>query len=194
MFYRIAFNIVKFVIYLLNGKPKYDNLDKLPEGNYILVAPHKTWWDPLYLAIAGLPKQYSFMAKKEIFKNKFVNYILDKVHVFPVDRENPGPSAVKIPINYLKKTDLSLIMFPSGTRYSEDLKGGVALIAKMAKVPIVPAIYEGPMKMTDLLKRHKATIKIGDPIDISDIKKINKDGIAEVEHRINQQFSQLKQQ
>lgn len=194
MFYRIAFNIVKFVIYLLNGKPKYDNLDKLPEGNYILVAPHKTWWDPLYLAIAGLPKQYSFMAKKEIFKNKFVNYILDKVHVFPVDRENPGPSAVKIPINYLKKTDLSLIMFPSGTRYSEDLKGGVALIAKMAKVPIVPAIYEGPMKMTDLLKRHKATIKIGDPIDISDIKKINKDGIAEIENRINQQFSQLKEQ
>ena len=56
------------------------------------------------------------------------------------------PIAVKIlvllPSNilsmFLKKSDRSLIMFPSGSRHSNDVKGGVALIAKMAKVRIMP--------------------------------------------------------
>ena len=191
MFYKIVFNFIKCLVYLLNGKPKFEYTERFPKGNYILAAPHKTWWDPLFLALAGMPKQYEFMAKKEIFKNKFFAWILTKVNVFPVDRENPGPSAVKKPINDLKKTDLSLIMFPSGTRYSDDLKGGIVLIAKMAKVPIVPAVYQGPTKFSDLLKRQKVTIKIGHPIHIDNITKVSPENIQMVEQKINQQFNDL---
>ena len=192
MFYTFAFNLIKCLIYVLNGKPIIKNKEDLPTGNYIMAAPHKTWWDPLYLAVAGLPKKYAFMAKKEIFKNKLFSWILKKVNVFPVDRENPGPSTIKIPVNYLKKTDLSLIMFPSGTRYSDELKGGIALISKMAKVPIVPVVYEGPVKFTNLLKRQRVTIKIGKPIDIQDLRKMTPENISEVERRINSEFKRLK--
>lgn len=192
MFYKIAFAIVKGLMYLLNGKPKIENKEKLPQGNYIMAGPHKTWWDPLYFAIAGEPKEYAFMAKKELFKNSFFAWVLDHVNVFGVDRENPGPSAIKIPVRYLTKTDLSLIMFPSGTRHSEQLKGGIALIAKMAKVPIVPAVYEGPVTFKDLLKRKKVIIRFGDPIDVSDLKKMSPENVKIVEQRMNDAFNVLK--
>lgn len=192
MFYKIAFAIVKGLMYLLNGKPKIENKEKLPQGNYIMAGPHKTWWDPLYFAIAGEPKEYAFMAKKELFKNSFFAWVLDHVNVFGVDRENPGPSAIKIPVRYLTKTDLSLIMFPSGTRHSEQLKGGIALIAKMAKVPIVPAVYEGPVTFKDLLKRKKVVIRFGDPIDVSDLKKMSPENVKIVEKRMNDAFNALK--
>lgn len=192
MFYKIAFAIVKGLMYLLNGKPKIENKEKLPQGNYIMAGPHKTWWDPLYFAIAGEPKEYAFMAKKELFKNSFFAWVLDHVNVFGVDRENPGPSAIKIPVRYLTKTDLSLIMFPSGTRHSEQLKGGIALIAKMAKVPIVPAVYEGPVTFKDLLKRKKVVIRFGNPIDVSDLKKMSPENVKIVEQRMNDAFNVLK--
>lgn len=140
MFYRMMRGIVRFILFVLNGNADYQNKAVLPKDeNYILVAPHRTWWDPLYLAVAASPKEFSFMAKEELFKNPILRFILTHAHAFPVKRDNPGPSVIKTPVKSLKSTNLSLIMFPSGTRHSEDLKGGMAVIAKMAKVSIVPS-------------------------------------------------------
>lgn len=191
MFYRAAFAFIKGLIYVINGKINVENKDKLPEGNYILAGPHRTFWDPLVFAIAAKPKEFTFMAKKELFKNRLFAWVLDKVNVFPVDRENPGPSAIKLPVKRLKNTDLSLIMFPSGTRHSDDMKGGIALIAKMAKVPIVPVVYEGPMTLKEVFLRHKMTVRFGDPIDTSDVKKLDEAGIKEVESRMTEAFKEL---
>jgi 1-acyl-sn-glycerol-3-phosphate acyltransferase len=91
----------------------------------------------------------------------------------------------------LKDTDLSLIMFPSGTRHSTALKGGMAVIAKMSKVRVVPSVYQGPLTLKDLFKRKRVTVRFGEPIDLSDIKKMNDEGLAEVERRIQDAFDQL---
>lgn len=192
MFYRMMRGIVRFILFVLNGNADYQNKAVLPKDeNYILVAPHRTWWDPLYLAVAASPKEFSFMAKEELFKNPVLRFILTHAHAFPVKRDNPGPSVIKTPVKSLKSTNLSLIIFPSGTRHSEDLKGGMAVIAKMAKVSIVPSVYQGPLTFKDLLKRKRVTVRFGEPIDISDIKKMDKDGLAEVERRIQSAFKQL---
>lgn len=192
MFYRFFRNFCRGVLFLVNGSAKYLDKENLPQGeNYILVAPHRTFWDPIYLAIGASPKEFSFMAKEELFKNPILRFILVHCHAFPVNRANPGPSAIKTPVRYLKNTNLSLIMFPSGTRHSEDLKGGVALISKMAKVKIVPSIYQGPVSLGGMFKRQKIKIRYGKPIDITDIPKLDKEGIKEVERRMNAAFLQL---
>lgn len=184
--------VVRVVLLIINGNAHYEKKDRIPQNeNFILVAPHRTWWEPLYLAVGGSPKKFSFMAKKELFKNPFLSFILKHANAFPVDREKPGPSAIKTPVKSLKNTDLSLVMFPSGTRHSSELKGGVALIAKMAKVPIVPAVYQGPLKLKDLFKRRRVTVRFGEPIDVSDIAKMDKEGIAEVERRMQASFDTL---
>lgn len=195
MFYTVMRGIVKTILLIINGNAHYEKKDRIPPNqNYILIAPHRTWWEPLYLAVGGSPKKFSFMAKKELFKNPILRFILTHANAFPVDREHPGPSAIKTPVKLLKNTSLSLIMFPSGTRHSSELKGGVALIAKMAKVPIVPAVYQGPLTLKDLFKRRRITVRFGEPIDISDIAKIDKEGIAEVERRMQHAFDGLDQE
>ena len=195
MFFTFMRGIVRVVLFILNGRMRLVGKDRLPQNeNYILVAPHRTWWEPLHMAVGGSPKKFSFMAKKELFKNPFLSFILRHANAFPVDRDKPGPSAIKTPVKLLKDSQLSLMMFPSGSRHSSELKGGVALIAKMARVRIVPAVYQGPLTFKDLLKRKKVTVAFGEPIDVSDIKKMDKEGIALVEQRMNQAFEQLDQE
>lgn len=40
------------------------------------------------------------------------------------------------------------------------------MIARMAKVPIVPAVYHGPFSFKNLLKRQKTIVRFGEPIYI----------------------------
>ncbi|HIY58973.1 MAG TPA: 1-acyl-sn-glycerol-3-phosphate acyltransferase [Candidatus Tetragenococcus pullicola] len=192
MFFTFMRGLVRVILFIINGHSDYQNRQVLPKDkNYILVAPHRTWWDPLYLAVAARPKKFSFMAKEELFKNPILRFILVHCNAFPVKRDNPGPSAIKTPVKLLKKSDLSLIMFPSGTRHSTELKGGLAVIARLAKVPVVPSVYQGPLTLKDLFKRKKVTVRFGEPIDLSDIKKTDELGIKEVERRIQTAFDQL---
>lgn len=159
--------------------------------NYILVAPHRTWWDPVYMAFAARPKQFIFMAKKELFTNRMISWWIRMCGAFPIDRDNPGQEAIRYPVNMLKKSQRSLLMFPSGSRHSSDVKGGVAVIAKMAKVKIMPASYRGPMSLKGLLAGERVDMNFGNPIDVSDIKRMNDEGISEVARRIQAEFDRL---
>lgn len=192
MFFTFMRGVVRVVLFIVNGPFEIQNKEALPTNeNYILVAPHRTWWDPLYMAVAARPKKFAFMAKEELFKNAFLRFILKNANAFSVNRAKPGPSAIKTPIKILKETDLSLIMFPSGTRHSTALKGGMAMIAKMAKVRVVPVVYQGPVTLKDLFKRKKVVVRFGEPIDVSDIKKLNAEGLQLVEERVQGAFDNL---
>lgn len=192
MFFSFMRGFCRVLFFVINGNLEIQNKEKLPQDeNYILVAPHRTWWDPLYLAVAARPKKFAFMAKEELFKNPIIRFILVHANAFPVNRQKPGPSAIKTPVKLLKNTDLSLIMFPSGSRYSSDLKGGMTVIARMAKVRIVPCVYQGPLTLGGLFLRKKVIIRFGDPIDISDVKKSDNAGIAMVDERLMKAFNQL---
>ncbi|AXQ78265.1 1-acyl-sn-glycerol-3-phosphate acyltransferase [Streptococcus chenjunshii] len=193
MFYAYLRGLVAFLLWLVNGNAVYRHRERIlsQSENYILVAPHRTWWDPVYLAFATKPKQFIFMAKKELFTNRIFGWWIRMCGAFPIDRENPGQEAIKYPVKVLKNSDRSLIMFPSGSRHSTDVKGGVAVIAKMAKVKIQPAVYGGPRSFKGLLKGEPIDINFGQAIDISDIKRMNDDGINEVADRVQRSFSQL---
>ena len=106
MLYSFLIAIVQPFLNLINGKAKIYNKENIPDGNYIIVAPHRTWMDPVLIALAIYPKKFSFMAKKELFKNPIAAYFLKKLNAFPVDRKHPGPSAIKKPVQILQKTDL----------------------------------------------------------------------------------------
>ncbi|SDQ07436.1 1-acyl-sn-glycerol-3-phosphate acyltransferase [Carnobacterium viridans] len=192
MFYRILRGTLRFLLAILNGNAHYENRDKLPtDTSYILVAPHRTWIDPVYLALAASPKPFTFMAKKELFKNPILSWVIRHANAFPVDRANPGPSAIKTPVKILKKGNLSLMIFPTGTRHSNEIKGGAATIAKLSGVPIIPAVYQGPMTLSGLLKRKKVTVRFGDPITIDRTVKLSKENLKAIDEQIQQAFDQL---
>ena len=193
MFYTYLRGLVVFLLWVFNGNAHYHNEDKIlsKDENYILVAPHRTFWDPVYMAFAARPKQFIFMAKKELFKNRIFGWWIKMCGAFPIDRDNPGQQAIKYPVNMLKKSNRSLVMFPSGSRHSTDVKGGVAVIAKMTKVRIMPAAYKGPMKFSGLISGERIDMNFGNPIDVSDIRRMNDEGIAEVARRIQAEFDRL---
>ena len=167
--YSFLLTIISGLRWLINGKTKVTGRNNLPKGNYVLIAPHRTFWDPVWHALAAKPKKFIFMAKKELNVPIF-GWILKKIGAFYVDRENPGPSAIKIPVTELRDGQRSLVIYPTGSRHSQQLQSGAITIAKLAKVPMVPVVYQGPVKFLQLFKRNNTTVAIGKVIDVPEGK------------------------
>src|SRR5699024_2590670 len=137
MIYYIA-GYLSQVFLSLFGFLKIYQKENLPEKQgYVIACTHSGWVDILWLGIALLPTKINYMAKKELFESKGLKWLMEHLHAFPVDRENPGPSSIKIPMKLLKEGK-NVGIFPSGTRTSEDvpLKRGAVTIATYAKSPI----------------------------------------------------------
>lgn len=187
MFFRTIVNIVNVIIILLNGRVNVHGEEHLPsDDTYILIAPHRSWMDPIFIAIASRPRQFVTMAKKELFSIPVLGWFITKMGAFPVDRQKPGPSAIKIPVKAMKETDKSLLMFPSGTRHSNELKGGAITIGKLSKKPIVTALYVGPYSFKDLLKRKQTHVIFGEPFTIE--RKI--EGVEDINQYYNDKIQQ----
>lgn len=166
-----------FLIRIFNGKTQVIGKENLPnDEKFLLIAPHRTYLDPVFIAISAFPYTFAFMAKKELFELPVFGRIIRKINAFPVDRENPGVSAVKTPINYLRNDELNVLIFPTGTRHSSEIKGGAVTIAKLAKRKIVPAVYTGPLTLKDLFLRKKALVRFGEPFEVK--RKI--DGVDDI--------------
>ncbi|MBD8003906.1 lysophospholipid acyltransferase family protein [Bacillus norwichensis] len=164
----------KFVLILATiilrtlGKVEVRNKHVLPsEGGFILTCSHKGWLDVVILGICT-PRPIHFMAKQELFTNRLASFFLSKINAFPVNRENPSPSSIKTPIKLLKSGEVVGI-FPGGTRTAEEvsLKRGAVTIANLAKVPIIPAAYEGPANIKEFWKERKAAIIFGEPFYVN---------------------------
>ncbi|MFX3625643.1 MAG: lysophospholipid acyltransferase family protein [Ectobacillus sp.] len=164
--YKIVIVIIRALVLVLGGKLEVRGKEKVPRTpRYVVVCTHRSWVDVVYLAVALYPVPIHYMAKKELFQKGWVKWLLERLHAFPVDRERPGPSVLKVPMRLLKGENVVGI-FPSGTRTEEDvpLKRGAVTIAVKANVPVVPAVYIGPSSLKGMLKREKAQVIFGEPI------------------------------
>lgn len=192
MFYTFAAFVVHIILSIF-GRATIYHKERLPEsGGYVIACTHTGWVDILWLGLAIMPTKIHYMAKKELFRNRFVRWLMQHLNAFPVDRENPGPSSIKIPRRLLKDGKVVGI-FPSGTRTNEEvpLKRGAVTIASHAKAPIVPAAYVGPNNFKDLFKRKKPYIIFGDPIELSgDLPK--KEALEVMMNELNQELNTLK--
>lgn len=189
MIYTITIYVVRFIILLLNGRIHVKGKEHLPsQSGYVLVAPHRSWLDPVLLAIAIYPKPITVMAKQELFSNPLFSWFIRTLGAFPVDREHPGPSVIKHPVKQLKEEQRALIIFPTGTRYATEMKGGASTIARLSKTPIVPAVYQGPFTFKDVLKRQPMTVAIGKPVSL---EGLSKEEIARIDDQFQTYFDHL---
>ena len=152
------------------GKPEIINLpDVLRPGGSgaIITCNHIGWADSLWLAYAVHPRQLRHMSKHELFDQPVTKWVLEQVGSIPIDRANPLPSSIKTAVEVLQNGEIILI-FPSGTRNerSTAFKRGAATIALHARVPLVPAFFQGPkqMEIAHLLNRPHIGVAFGAPI------------------------------
>lgn len=119
----------------------------IPEGPVIFMSNHQSNFDILALYQA-IPKQFSWIAKEELFSYPIFGQSMRRAGYIPLDRSD-GRKSLKSMIAAAEKIrqGSSVVIFPEGTR-SEDgrlipFKKGGFLLAERAGVPIVPVAISG---------------------------------------------------
>lgn len=171
MFYRFARFLLKIVFKIRYKLVAHGNTN-LPETPLVICANHINLWDPILLAII-FDRPIRFMAKKELFDNKFLGFLLNKFGAFPVDRDNVNIKTIKDAIKLVKNNEV-LGIFPEGTRVKtvseENMKTGVAMIASRAGADVIPVFINSNYKF-----RSKVEVFVRDKIAISSFDDISKD-------------------
>lgn len=147
-------------------------------GGAILAINHIGYLDFALAGTAVLPaKRYvRFMAKKEIFDNKFAGPLMRGMHHINVDRSSGSASFVAA-LRALKSGEI-IGIFPEATISKsfeiKELKTGVVRLAMGAGVPIIPTIVWGSQRIwtkgvpKDLRRKHvPISICMGTPIQLS---------------------------
>lgn len=90
------------------------------------------------------------MAKSELFEMPVLGKVLKMNHAFPVKRGEPDRNALKQAADYLKQGAV-VCVFPEGqlseTGKLQELKPGIALIVRMAQVPVVCLGLQGTQRI-----------------------------------------------
>ena len=143
------------------------------QGPFIVASNHLSHLDPPLIGAAFRRRELMFMARKTLFKPGFWNFLLSRINVIPVDKENASDtSAIRKALNVLKN-GLGLVIFPEGTRSLDGRFGqaqpGLGFLACKSQVPVVPVRITGTF---EILKKNSvipdlhqtARIAIGQPI------------------------------
>jgi 1-acyl-sn-glycerol-3-phosphate acyltransferase len=135
----------------------------------VVVCNHIGWADPLWMGYSAMPHTLHQMAKKELFKNPVIGWLVRSGGGFPIDRGRPSAATIKQVISLVEQGKLVLV-FPNGTRTRDQVeaKRGAATIALHARAQIIPAHYEGPeqIRFIHLLRRPAIRVTFGAPIVI----------------------------
>lgn len=193
--YKFIARVVYGILGVNGSKAKVYGKENIPkEGGFVVACTHNGYIDILNLGISMLPKEVHFMAKKQLFDVKGLGWLITRLNAFPVDRDNPGPSVIKIPRQLIKEGKVVGI-FPSGTRSSEnsELKAGAVTIAQLAKTEILPAAYIGPKNAKGVFKRQKGYLIYGKPFTVGAGKEGREQSIQFLEYELNRLTAHLKE-
>ncbi len=146
MLYKSLRWIVNIVIKLLFDI-RVEGIEQVPfEGPLVICANHISWLDPIVVACI-VPRPIHFMAKNELFENKFMAWLLTKLHAFPVKRKKADVGAIRRGLTVLNNGEV-IGIFPEGTRQKTPDKlgeahGGAALLAIKTEACVLPIAIRG---------------------------------------------------
>ena len=137
--YRFA-KVVIPVIYAIFSPLVIRRAGPLPEGRRVLCSNHFSLNDPLYLGVAQARQVY-YMAKAELFRNRFLRWLLRGLGAFPVERGTGDRNALGTAEQILQE-EKTLGIFIEGTRSKTGEllrpKTGAVMLAYQNHAPIVP--------------------------------------------------------
>lgn len=162
------------------------------KGKCIVTANHRSNADPMLVYLKANRKMH-FLAKKELFKNKFGGWFLRKLGCISIDRQNIDINATKQVLTTLKKNK-TIAIFPQGTRTADEenfeIKNGVCMFAIKSKTPIVPMYIQKKPRIFVFNR-----IYIGEPFELSQFydQKLTKEILDEAGEIVINKFNELKE-
>ncbi len=167
--------VIKFIVrgalyiwFKLVYRLEINGLENVPkEGPVIFCGNHRSYIDPP-LIVATAKRDMKFLAKEELYKNKFLAFLGWAFEAIPVKRDEKDISAIKTSLKDLKEGKC-IALFPEGTRNGlekgEKVKDGVAFFAVRSGAKVVPCGIKGGTK-----ELKKLTISYGKALDYSKYK------------------------
>jgi cytidylate kinase len=114
----------------------------------IIACNHVSFMDPPMLG-CGSPQVIYALARKSLFKSRFISYILQKLNTYPLSGDSNDKAMMKQVVTLLLKGEKVLI-FPEGSRSDDGkvhpLKQGLCLLAEKGNARVFPAAVVGPEK------------------------------------------------
>jgi 1-acyl-sn-glycerol-3-phosphate acyltransferase len=152
-------------------RPKVSGKEHVPATGPVILAPvHRSFADFGFAAFCTKRKLF-FMAKDELWNNKWLGKLLLSVGAFPVHRESADREALQRAEEVLRRGSV-LVLFPEGTRREgkvvEDLMEGAPFLSARTGAPIVPIGIGGSdlamPKGSTVPKPHTIQVVIGPAI------------------------------
>jgi len=167
------------------------------KGAIVVVANHLSSADPVLLG-AKLGRRMIFMAKEELFGNRFSSYFVRQFGAFPVYRGGPDRGALHQANQILERSQV-LGMFPEGKRSAgggmNEAFLGSALIAYHNRVPILPVGITGSERIRGLgwiRHRPKIALNIGQPFNLPDSgRRLSRKQLIELTDIVMSHISEL---
>lgn len=166
------------------------NLKQLKGKNFIISCNHTSNLDPVMIDIT-FNKKHRILAKKELFKNKFISACMRSLGAVPVDRSQADPRAIKEIFSLIKKNK-PILIFPQGTRAKTinieqgSAKEGVALFSLRTNTPVVPMMFTRKIKAF-----RRTQLLIGEPIYPDVTRKKDKEYLDEYANLIISKMNDL---
>jgi 1-acyl-sn-glycerol-3-phosphate acyltransferase len=119
------------------------------KGGFIIASNHLSYLDPVAVGIS-CPRALNYMARHDLFTNRWFSWLLYGAHAFPVKRNSADLTALKEAIHRVRQGK-GLLVFPEGTRQDKGAspvqpQAGVGFLAEKLGVPVVPAFVKGTEK------------------------------------------------
>lgn len=166
-------------------------LENIPkEGPLIFCGNHRSYLDPP-LMVCTAKRDMKFLAKEELYNNKFLAFLGWVFEAIPVKRDEKDVAAIKASLKDLKQGKC-IALFPEGTRNGLEKNGkaqnGAAFMCLRTGTPVIPVGISGEFKPF-----RKITIHYGKPLDFSEYysKKPEKEVLDKVSQEIMDEIIRL---
>lgn len=169
MLYWFGYWVVRS-LYFLFYRIEVEGRENIPaSGGFVLASNHRSYADPPLLATRLRKQRCVFMAKEELFRNRFFGWLIRRLGAFPVTR-GAGDNGVIETAEQFVRSGRVLMIFPEGTRSKDGRVGrgktGVALIAAQTGAPVVPV---GISFTGTLHFRSRIIVRFGTPIQPAEL-------------------------
>lgn len=191
------YKFLKGLVYVLSHifyRVKIIGKENIPnEGPAILCGNHLHAFDSVLL-VARTKRKIHFIAKKELFRHRFMKWIEKPFGLIPIDnKEKSDIEAIKKSLKVLKSDEI-LGIFPEGTRNgmakNVEIKNGVSFFALKTGVQVIPIGIKGNFKLFS-----KITYNIGKPLNFSEYKgKFEKEDLEKTTNMIMGNIIELTNQ
>ena len=159
---------------------------------YIIMANHRSFADPMALAIKVKKYEIRFIGKRELAHGRLKSWLFSGLHMILVSRHATDMAAMRQCMQTLKEGHI-LGIFPEGTRHQpemmQEVESGTAIIALRARVPLLPVYIDGKIRPF-----HITHIYYGKPMELDDLyaQGVNNDTAHQLCQRIHDVFYAMR--